>query len=177
MEISHFEHFNNLFFAYYVFIVFLCYHFGMDNADAMLRKAGLMSAHVALFNRMNALRQMLFLAEVLDERQASAALVRANTITTIGPSTSEENKVTSARGRTADAETCYSTLADLKGHPAEVYAVTTPELKALNAAAIEALKASDELAAFAATLGKLDGDTAETSKRSRQQAEAAPQAS
>ncbi|GEM48364.1 multidrug DMT transporter [Deinococcus cellulosilyticus] len=151
----------------------------MDNADAMLRKAGLMSAHVALFNRMNALRQMLFLAEVLDERQASAALVRAGTITTIGPATAEEPSVTSSRGRTADAPTCYSTLADLKGHAAEVYAVTTPELKALNAAAIEALKASDELAAFAQTLTKLDGDTGESSRRSRTAtpAETAPSAS
>ncbi|WP_189006746.1 multidrug DMT transporter [Deinococcus roseus] len=139
----------------------------MENPDAILRKAGLMSAHVALFNRMNALRQMLFLAEVLDERQASAALVRAGNITTIGPSTQEEPSVTSHRGRTADAATCYSTLAELKGHVAEMYAVTTPELKALNAQAIEALKASDDLAAFAATLTKLDGDGADTARRSR----------
>lgn len=139
----------------------------MENADAILRKAGLMSAHVALFNRMNALRQMLFLAEVLDERQASAALVRAGSITTIGQTTVEDATVTSHKGRTADAPTCYSTLAELKGHMAEVYAVTTPELKALNAAAIEALKASDDLAAFAATLTKLDGDAGESARRSR----------
>ena len=139
----------------------------MDNIDVALRKAGLMSAHVALFSHMNDLRQMLFLAEVLDERGASAALVRVGSITVIAGETAEEPTFTTAKNRSADAPTCYRTLQSLKGHDAEVYAVTTPELKALNAGAVERLKASDDLAAFAATLAKLDAAPAGRAEAAR----------
>ena len=139
----------------------------MDNNDAVLRKAGLMSAHAELFGRLNELQQLLALAEMMEERRAGAALVSVEALTLYGPEPIEGERLITGKGREVGASVCYRVLGGLKGHDADRYAVTVAELKALNAGAVAEVRQGDALAAFAATLTKIEEAVGETPRRSR----------
>ncbi len=128
--------------------------------DNLLRKAGQMTPYIELFRRIEAVRQLLVLAYAMDERSGRAAMVNAESITIFGADTTTEAAF-NARNNTADAPTCYATLATLKGHAAPEYAVTRDELKALNRRAQGELEISQELADFGTVLTQIlnDGKT------------------
>lgn len=123
--------------------------------DNLLKKAGAMTAHLDLFQRMLHLRGLLQLAAHMEERGDRVTMVSADNITLIGAGMDSAGTITTSKGADIVSESAYSVLSGLKGHDAPEYAVTREELKALNARAVSELEASDAMRAFGETLSRV----------------------
>ncbi|ASN83172.1 hypothetical protein [Deinococcus ficus] len=120
----------------------------------LLKQAGMMLPHMALFERMLHMRTLLWLAGHMEERGDRVTLVSAGSVTLVGQEMTTHETVTTSRGEVT-AAAAYQVLHELKGHEAAEYAVTREELKALNAGAVDRLASSAELLAFGETLERI----------------------